>query len=218
MSFSLPQRLWLFLYGWPNIVGCSLALLGVGLHFFALLGPGWLPIVAGLYGIGWLATWLRLADKPIQTAPTLEIGQLLVWVQRLRAQVEMKIPHDSLRQLDSIIATLSHLVPKLEEFYARESWDRRDLFLVQRIVSEYLPNTLNAYMRLPPAYSAMHRVAGRNQTPRELLLEQMTLLDEQLEKILENALAEDVDAMLANEHFLQERFQAFDFLDTPRPP
>lgn len=216
MKASFQQRLLLFIYGQPNLAGCALGLLGVGLHLAGLIDRGWMPIVAGLYGIGWLAAWLLFADTEVQAVQGLEIGNLMAWVQRLRAQVESKIPHDSLRKIDSIIATLSHLLPKLEEINARGGWDARELFLVQRIVTEYLPNTLNAYLRLPSAYSAMHRVVGRDKTPRELLLDQMTLLDQQLQQSLENALAEDVDAMLVNERFLIERFERFDFLDAPR--
>jgi len=49
-------QLLLFLYSNKNLAGSILALAGLGAYFIGLIGPLWLPIVAGLYGIGYLAT------------------------------------------------------------------------------------------------------------------------------------------------------------------
>jgi hypothetical protein len=48
----LKLRLLLALYGTANIAGCALALLGPALLFAGVIGPGWLLITAGLYGVG----------------------------------------------------------------------------------------------------------------------------------------------------------------------
>jgi len=43
------QRILLFLYSTPNIVGSLLGILGLALFFFGVIGRFWLLIVVGLY-------------------------------------------------------------------------------------------------------------------------------------------------------------------------
>ena len=52
---SLKMRIFLFLYSTQNLVGCALAIGGLGLFFADVITEWWLPIVAGLYAVGWLA-------------------------------------------------------------------------------------------------------------------------------------------------------------------
>ena len=49
---SLKMRIFLFLYSTQNLVGCALAIGGLGLFFADVITEWWLPIVAGLYAVG----------------------------------------------------------------------------------------------------------------------------------------------------------------------
>src|ERR1700704_6868058 len=47
-----------------------------------------------------------------------------------------------------------------------------ELFVVERTASDYLPTSLEAYLRLPRAYATLHAVQD-GKTPKEILLDQL---------------------------------------------
>jgi hypothetical protein len=81
----------------------------------------------------------------------------------------------------------------------------KDLFIVRQTASEYLPRTINAYLALPE--QAVDRpLAATGQTPRAELKAQLDLLDSKLDEIAQDLQRQDVDRLLANRQFLEERF------------
>ncbi|MDQ3809718.1 MAG: hypothetical protein M3336_05450 [Chloroflexota bacterium] len=81
----------------------------------------------------------------------------------------------------------------------------RDLYLVRQTTTEYLPRTLQAYLALPP--QAVDRpLAPGGPTPRQELQQQLDLLDGKLDEIAQDLQRQDVDRLLANRRFLEERF------------
>jgi hypothetical protein len=81
----------------------------------------------------------------------------------------------------------------------------KDLFLVRQTASEYLPRTINAYLALP-AQAADRPLAATGQTPHQELKAQLDLLDAKLDEIAQDLQSQDVDRLLANRRFLEERF------------
>jgi hypothetical protein len=81
----------------------------------------------------------------------------------------------------------------------------KDLFLVRQTASEYLPRTINAYLALP-AQAAERPLAATGQTPHQELKGQLDLLDAKLDEIAQDLQSQDVDRLLANRRFLEERF------------
>jgi hypothetical protein len=80
-----------------------------------------------------------------------------------------------------------------------------DLYLVKQTASEYLPRTVGAYTALTE--DAVDRVVDlTGKTPREELREQLDLLDKKLDEIAVDLQKQDVDRLLANRRFLEERF------------
>lgn len=51
-----------------------------------------------------------------------------------------------------------------------------------------------------------------SKTARQLLSEQLAVLDEQMQQIVHHAARGDAQALLANGQFLQQRFRQADFL------
>jgi|SRR5208283_75102 len=203
-SLSMPQRLQLFLYSTGNIVGCVLALGGLGLFFGGIVHVWWWAIVAGLYGAGVLG-WPR--SDLARTAEQTELANetLAQQVRKLVDSVAQGLPKDSLVRLRSIQGTLSELLPRLQELRDRGIISARDSFTVVETVRRYLPDTLGAYLRLPRFYAQMQPLAD-GRTASQTLLAQLTVLDASLKEVAKSAFAGDAETLVTNGQFLQNKF------------
>ena len=81
----------------------------------------------------------------------------------------------------------------------------KDLFLVQQTASEYLPRTIDAYLALPTE-DGDRILISTGKTALQELKDQLELLDSKLNDIAEDLQRQDVDRLLANRRFLEERF------------
>ena len=81
----------------------------------------------------------------------------------------------------------------------------QDLYVLERTRSEYLPNTLDAYLALPPGY-ANAPVSADGKTALQSLWDQLNLLDSKLDEIGHNLQRQNLDRLVANGRFLEERF------------
>lgn len=214
MSEQLPfaTRVWLFLYGYPNVAGSALGLVGLILFFTGVIGPGWPIIVAGLYALGWLLAWqLTPREEHLEIAREVHTEALLEALDRLVKQVEKRLPKEALTKLNDLRATLADLLPRLADspVFSQEAHS------VEKTARDYLPATLENYLRLPPIFARMHNLAG-TKTATDLLLEQLSLLDERMKAMLQDVLAEDARALAENGAFLRERFIPYDFFQSTR--
>jgi hypothetical protein len=209
MNNSLPfaTRFWLFLYGYPNIVGAVLGLLGLLLLFLGVIGPGWPYIVAGLYALGWLVTW-QIGPREVHLEITREAHAkvLLNELDNLIAKVQKHLSKEARKHLENLQRTLTELLPRLAEGTVFSSEGHS----VEKTVRDYLPTTLENYLRLPPAFAHMH-VLKDGKTAQALLIEQLALLDQQMQAILVDVLREDTGALAANGAFLEQKFKPYDF-------
>jgi hypothetical protein len=83
---------------------------------------------------------------------------------------------------------------------------------VRETVLRYLPETLANYVALPPAFRTTH-VLKDGKTARQLLDEQLALLDDKLREVVANVAASDANALIANGQFLEMKFNQPDFLE-----
>jgi hypothetical protein len=81
----------------------------------------------------------------------------------------------------------------------------KDLFLVRQTTTDYLPRTVNTYLALPPVDRERILVPG-GRTALEELKGQLDLLDTKLTDIAEDLQRQDLDKLMANRHFLEQRF------------
>jgi len=213
VATNRPHRPWeLYLYSRKNIVGCLLALLGLGLFFLGLIGPVWPAVVLGLYLIGALVTpgdrqWNLIgAETPSDLA-----GALSHQVAAIRG----KVPDDVYQKVVSIQQTILGILPKID----RLGPGSQDAFVVQKTVSDYLPSTLQAYLNLPRAYASVHRF-NDGRSAAQVLIDQLTLLDKKLDEVADAVNKNDADALLANGRFLEDRFggSALNLPQAPAPP
>jgi hypothetical protein len=201
---SKSQGLQLYLYSTRNIAGCVLALGGLGLFFGGIIHAWWLPIVAGLYGVGALG-WPRNTLAETAEQAELSTEALAQQVRKLVDSVAQGLPKDCLERLRSIQGTLTELLPRLQELRDRGILSPKDSFTVVETVRRYLPETLGAYLRLPRFYAQMQALSD-GRTASQTLLDQLTLLDTSLKEVARSAFAGDAEALVTNGQFLQNKF------------
>ena len=201
---SLGQRVLLFLYSTSNIVGCLLAMGGLGLLFAGVIHSYWWAIVAGLYGAGVLG-WPRSTWRIQPSKPNCRPNCWRSKSAKLVDSVARGLPKDALDLLHSIQATLTELLPRLRELRDRGILSPKDSFTVIETVRRYLPDTLGAYLRLPKFYAQMQPLAD-GRTASQTLLDQLRVLDNSLKDVSKSAFAGDAETLVTNGQFLQNKF------------
>lgn len=81
----------------------------------------------------------------------------------------------------------------------------RNLYLVERMLDQYLPSTLDAYLALPPGAAELPITPDRR-TGVQVLRGQLDILEAKLDEAAEDLRQVNVDKLLANERFLEEHF------------
>ena len=203
---ALRLRAQLFLYSNANIAGCALALLGPALLFAGVIADYWLWITLGLYGAGYLfGRRPPELERHIETSLTVE--ETLSRLDRLIARAEPHLTDAMRAHLNSVRSSVEQVLPRLLGARSHDA----DLFTVRETVLRYLPETLANYVALPPVFRAT-RALKDGKTARELLDEQLALLDDKMSEVVANVAASDAQALLANGRFLEMRFNQPDFL------
>jgi hypothetical protein len=194
------QRLLRYLYSNKNLVGSAGGLVGLGLYFTGVVGGVWPLVVAGLYGVGALAT---PPTKTIDLRSGLDPSNLNRAMAEQLRRIRGRVP-------DDVLAAVSRIHDQI-----REVLDRRDAlppgspdaFVVERTTLDYLPTALESYLNLPRGYA--NRVpVSQGRTARQVLLDQLTLLEAKLGEVLEAVAKGDTDRLLAHGRFLEDRFAA----------
>lgn len=207
MVYQLFTRMALFFYSTRNLVACGLALMGLGLYFTGRIEDWWLQITLGLYVLGLL---LVPSPKGIDLdirLPSDDPQELLAGLEDLIQHCQHRLPLDAAEILDQIAATMQELVPKMDDNVAAEQ-----RIILTNAVSRDLPTTLNNFLKLPPAFASHYPMEG-GKTCKALLVDQLKLLDRQLSKIAEAIYRHEAESLLANGHFLKDKFHSVSFVD-----
>lgn len=204
----MPNRALLYVYSNKNIAGCLLGLGALAAFFTGVIHDYWLEIVAGAYGIGALATPGQPAiDTDFEGS--MSSAQIASGLAALVARVSRLIPEDVLGLVRSIVTSLDAILPMIES--KRMAIADQDAYTIRQTALHYLPDTLAAYLKLPPAFRNLQPLEG-GKTAKTLLVEQLTVLDAKMRDIAKNLTANDAAALLANGAFLRERFTKQSFL------
>ncbi len=199
-SPGLRQRLLRYLLSNKNLAGCAGGLVGLGLYFAGVVGDLWPLVVSGLYAVGALAT-------PPTKVVSLHLDSGLdpeslnhAMTEQVR-RINGKVP-------DDVLAAVLRIHDAVREVLSRRSMlppGSQDAFVVGRTVLDYLPTALEAYMSLPRGYANRVAVDGRR-TARQVLTDQLALLESKLGEVVEAIAKGDADRLLAHGRFLAERF------------
>lgn len=205
-ELSRRERALLFLYGTPHIAGSVAALAGLGLYFAGIIGPFWWAIVPALYAGAFLVVPRDDRIEQLVRAQFTE-ENLRERLDELIRAARMKVPAEAGHRLEKIREHAGLLLPKLKELTERGALSSNVHFDALQMLTRYLPDTLGAYLRLPPAYKKLHRDdAGRS--PDSLLIEQLGLLEDNLAQAVREAFAEDISHLEVQGRFLAEKYVA----------
>ena len=191
-----------YLYSGKNIVGSTLALFGLLLFFAGVLTTFFWPfVVVALYGIGAL-----LAPGPTKLAlagTSFDPDSIRHSLQHQLSIAGGKLPAPAQAKLQNISETILGILPHYAEFPPGSP----DLFVVGRTATDYLPSALQAYLNLPRAFAALHKMPN-GKTADDVLTDQLTLLASKMDDVADAVHKKDSDALLANGRFLEEKFGA----------
>jgi hypothetical protein len=187
-----------YLYSTKNIVGSGLALIGLALFFVGIIGPLWPFIVVGLYLIGALVT---PGNKAIDLQTGFDPNDVKKALDTQVRAITGKVPPEVMAKVLSIRQIIYGILPRSGNLPPGSP----ELFVVERTATDYLPTSLEAYLNLPKAYATLHPVQD-GKTPKQVLLDQLTLLEGKLNEVADDVNRNDSDRLLANGRFLEERF------------
>lgn len=135
-------------------------------------------------------SWGPRSSRPVQSPPVPN-----------PVRSPSQLPLDAQSKVDRIRAKAEVLVG----YAARFPSYSKDLYLVRQTTADYLPRTIQAFLAVPPGRREVVMVST-GKTPLQELNEQLDLLDTKLNEIAERAEIRDLDRLLANRRFLEERF------------
>jgi hypothetical protein len=192
-----------------NIAGCTGALGGLGLTATGVVGsPEWPLVVAALYAVGALVAPTR-RSVPAGTQPG---------ASELRAVVDAQLQVLTEHAPAEVTAAAARVADALREVLDRPHLLRAgspETFVVVRTIADYLPTALEVYLGLPAQYAGTHRLDD-GRTPRQVVIDQLGLLEAGIREVTGAAAAGDTAALLSHGRFLADRFGSSD-LDLARP-
>jgi phage shock protein PspC (stress-responsive transcriptional regulator) len=136
---------------------------------------------------------------------TVDSPELAVWKEQLRPlqdRLRQRAGEKTAEALEAIEEKLAFLLTRLGE--NNEILDLRP-FEVRKIAFEYLPDTLNQYLALPPAMAQTERL-NSGKTAEESLNDQLQLLDTTLHDLAKSLFEKDATGLLVHGRFLKEKF------------
>jgi hypothetical protein len=209
-ELPLRIRFQLYLYSTRNIVACAVALVGPALLFMGVIREGWLLITAALYAAGYFATPApKVFD--VELAQSLSFDALIERLDRMVKEAGPQLQPAMVSRLQSIRRSIQEVLPRLADSHGFDD----NLFTVRETISRYLPETLANYIALPPMFRVT-RVLKDGKTARDLLMDQLAVLDDQMKEVVGNVARGDADALLANGQFLEAKFRERDFIGPAR--
>jgi hypothetical protein len=167
-------------------------LIWAGLHLLHFVAP--LLLIWGAFMLMRGSSRRRRWSRYAQPSGTWNTGP-----QRPRADWE-KLPPD-VRAKVQLIQQKADALAQYESAFPPFS---HDLYVVRRTTAEYLPRTIDAYLAVPQRHDEL--LPTPSPTPLEELKSQLQLLEAKLDEIAQDLQRKDMDGLLANRNFLEDRF------------
>lgn len=121
----------------------------------------------------------------------------------LKHQIQPLLPKEANDKIQEIHSLLTLLNQKLHSSQNAET--QSAIENIQRVVNNYLRPTLNHYQELPVIFHK--RPIENGKTPDQLILQQLSLVQEELLQITENIFLDDLNALLAHGLFLEQKLK-----------
>lgn len=202
MNFFQIQK---FLFSNKNILGCALTSVVLVLALLGIFKSFWIPLAVMAYIFGYVA---GPAEKKIKFYHYQgeSLADYIGFINKMKNNVMIseKIPQDAKDIIHSISQKAIELITFVQDAQKNTAFDE-DMINFTSIFDSYLPNIINQYSRLPSKYA--NEVKTKNgKTAKQMLVEQLTVLDEKVQEIAYGMYEDDVTALRANGNFLKEKF------------
>lgn len=194
----------MYIYGTPHLVGCLLGLVALALFFTGIIDRFRFLIVAGCYAIGVLLT-PQNRGVVMAMSQQMDADELAVQLRILLDSARNRLTDQVNKPLEEINELIDQILPLIDKRNITA-----DLHTVKNVITQYLPEMLDSYLKLPPAYARFHTLST-GKTPRDELVAQLGILHHELEVILGNLLTDDVHALQAYGKFLEDKYHDSNF-------
>jgi hypothetical protein len=187
-----------------NIVGCVLAVVAIILEVTVGLGAFWPVIVVAAYGVGALLWPRDRLNLTLELGESASADDLKVQMSALRKTMTTqsgRLGADVVTPLGALLDILDEIVSKWDDLLAAPEQSH----VVQQMIVDYVPTSLQTYLNIPATYALTARVAGKKSAHDELI-DQLTLLTTEAEKIRAAVYTKDLDALGDQSRFLQDKF------------
>ena len=104
-------------------------------------------------------------------------------------------------RVERIDRTIRQTLPKLPQL----GWGSADAYAVVATATDYLPEAVGGYLRLPRDWANSRPIEG-GKTALMILVDQLELLASTMSKMLDAANRADAEALIAHGRFLQAKF------------
>ncbi len=205
------KHLLFFLYSNANIVGSLLGILGLLLFATGVIQEFWFLIVLGLYGVGLVVT-PRSPHYEFVLRNELSLDELRTTLETLVDTTRKRLPDDSVQTLLSIKESIFSILPQISDINSANY----NIHVIRQTVFDYLPTAIQNYLNLPPAFANLHPVKD-GKTARQLLAEQLNLLDQEMKEIVIDMSRDDSQKLVVHGRFLQDKFSNADLFGLNQP-
>ncbi len=192
--------------------------MGATLASVVLLLPLFGPVASaaaaliGTAGTGWVAKKVyelteTPTSRPVRRLPAPSRSALPApdrleqEVRHLTDRARREFPEDVVARVEALERSLLQLLPHLSELGSGDP----NAYVVRQTVREYLPEALENYQALPRSFATTEPLRN-GKTAHELLLRQLDILHEALQKIEAGLPYEDAQQLLIHGRFLEDKF------------
>lgn len=194
-----------FIFSNKNIVGLICASVVVALGFLGIVKHGWFLVAAIAYAFGYL---VGPKEKEIvfYHIKGESMADYIGFLNKfLRTSLDnQKLPLEAKNILQNITKNAVELLTFLQEKNTVDS-SSEDMINLKSIFDTYIPKLINQFSRLPNEY-ANNVKTSTGKTAKQMLVEQLTLLENKIQEISYGMYEDDVTALKVNGRFLKEKF------------
>lgn len=207
-----------FLSSPANLTGLGLASLALLARLTGIIDAFWLLIVAGSYGLGWQTGRLAfsrhldaLENRKTRISPVArtvaereDIEESLNRIMRMVTENRGGLFDSALqRAITELCARIRTLIERMEASAGFISTE--DAYSAKRIALDYLPSLIESFMVIPRDFAAKKALAD-GKTARELLHENLAVLQRKATEMSDDLAAQDARSFLDHAGFLKDRF------------
>lgn len=204
-----------FLLSNKNMVGLGFASIVIVLAIIGILKAFWLPITVMTYIFGYL---VGPEEKKIKFYHIRgeNLNDYVGFIEKLKNNIgqSTKLPVEA---QNMIIIINTNAIELLVFLQGKENFDEHseEFTNFKSIFDSYLPKLINQYEKLPVKYATQVKTSN-GKTAKEMLLEQLKLLEQKVTEISYGMYENDVTALKVNGRFLKEKFANQSFFEEER--